>query len=221
MDQSVFLLLSATFSVGFIHTLAGPDHYLPFIALSGARGWAVKKTMGVTLLCGLGHIGSAVLIALLAMSMGFVFDNLSVIESFRGQLASWFLISFGLVYALWGLKRAVRKQVHSHGHGLCPHEGHDQRRAVSWVLFLIFIFGPCEPLIPLILYPEILGNGPHVLAVVLTFGLASIITMLLIVGASLYGVKRFFRIPLLERFGNALAGGVLCSCGLAMAFLGL
>ena len=47
-----------------IHTVAGPDHYLPFIAIAKSRGYGLKKTLLWTFVCGLGHIASALLIAL-------------------------------------------------------------------------------------------------------------------------------------------------------------
>ena len=42
MDVSTFSpsLLAAAFGVGVVHTLLGPDHYLPFIMLAKARGWS-------------------------------------------------------------------------------------------------------------------------------------------------------------------------------------
>ncbi len=56
MDNSIALLSVTAVSLGFIHTLLGPDHYLPFIVLSEAKKWTIKKTMLITLLCGMGHV---------------------------------------------------------------------------------------------------------------------------------------------------------------------
>ena len=36
MNNSLALLSVTAISIGFIHTLLGPDHYLPFIVLSKA-----------------------------------------------------------------------------------------------------------------------------------------------------------------------------------------
>jgi len=62
MDNSMILLSVTAVSLGFLHTLLGPDHYLPFIVLSEARKWTVKKTMLITFFCGLGHVGSSVIL---------------------------------------------------------------------------------------------------------------------------------------------------------------
>ena len=57
-----YILVTTALSIGFIHTLIGPDHYLPFIMIGRARNWSVAKTMRITIYCGIGHvIGSAAL----------------------------------------------------------------------------------------------------------------------------------------------------------------
>ena len=44
MSTEAVVLLGTASTIGFIHTLIGPDHYLPFIVLSKARNWSTKKT---------------------------------------------------------------------------------------------------------------------------------------------------------------------------------
>ena len=56
MTDSITLLSVTAISIGFIHTILGPDHYLPFIVLSQAKKWSLKKTMLITFLCGIGHV---------------------------------------------------------------------------------------------------------------------------------------------------------------------
>ncbi|MBI5010716.1 MAG: hypothetical protein HZB98_13960 [Bacteroidia bacterium] len=45
MDNSIALLSVTAVSLGFLHTLLGPDHYLPFIVISLAKKWSLKKTI--------------------------------------------------------------------------------------------------------------------------------------------------------------------------------
>jgi len=70
MDNSIALLSVTAVSLGFIHTILGPDHYLPFIVLSEARKWTTKKTMFITFLCGLGHVLSSVILGLIGITVG-------------------------------------------------------------------------------------------------------------------------------------------------------
>ena len=70
MDNSIALLSVTAVSLGFIHTILGPDHYLPFIVLSEAKKWTTQKTMFITFLCGLGHVLSSVVLGLVGIAVG-------------------------------------------------------------------------------------------------------------------------------------------------------
>jgi len=39
MATEVSLLLGAAATLGFFHTVFGPDHYVPFIVMARARQW--------------------------------------------------------------------------------------------------------------------------------------------------------------------------------------
>ena len=62
MENSIAILSVTAITLGFVHTILGPDHYLPFIVLSEARKWSLRKTMLITFLCGLGHVLSSVVL---------------------------------------------------------------------------------------------------------------------------------------------------------------
>ena len=230
-------LIIAAVSIGFFHTILGPDHYLPFIMMSWARKWSGVKTVWITFLCGLGHIGSSVVLGLIGVSLGLAVGKLEAVESVRGNLAAWLLIAFGLVYLVWGLRRAYRNQPHVHGHSheigashthLHTHNRqhvhvHDDKSTSSitpWVLFVIFVFGPCEPLIPILMYPAAKNSLLGLLAVTFAFGIVTIATMTGVVMLSRAGVN-FIRLSQLHRFSHAIAGATICVCGLAIQFLGL
>ena len=96
MNVELSALIITAASIGFFHTILGPDHYLPFIMISWARKWSALKTFIVTLLCGVGHIGSSVVLGLIGVAMGIAVNKLELAESVRGNLAAWMLIAFGL-----------------------------------------------------------------------------------------------------------------------------
>lgn len=213
MNELTVLLISAA-TIGFTHTLLGPDHYLPFIAMGRARSWSIPKTALITLLSGLAHVGSSIVIGLIGIAFGLVINGLELFESVRGSIAAWMLIAFGLVYLIWGLRKAF--QGHSHHH----HHTSDKKDITPWVLFTIFIFGPCEPLIPLLMYPAARHSTIGVVLVVAVFSIATITTMLSIVLVSLFGTRQI-KIHGLEKYGHAFAGGIVLASGLAIQFLGL
>ena len=43
MTAEMSALVTTAASIGFLHTVLGPDHYLPFIMMSWARKWSRKK----------------------------------------------------------------------------------------------------------------------------------------------------------------------------------
>lgn len=237
MSTEINILIATAASIGFIHTLIGPDHYLPFIMMSRARGWSVTKTLWITLACGIGHVLSSVVLGFLGIALGVAVGELEAIEAVRGDLAAWALIAFGLVYAIWGFRRALRKHPHSQTHlvgklagvtHMHPHEldeSHDhpdgqKANITPWVLFTVFVLGPCEPLIPILMYPASQHNLGGVAVVTAVFALTTITTMLAIVFVTSYGFK-VLPMGKLDRYSHAIAGSTIALSGLAIQFLGL
>jgi len=236
MDRGLLLLLGTAATIGFVHTALGPDHYLPFIVLSKARGWSPRKTALVTALCGVGHVLGSVVLGLIGILVGVALFRLEAVEALRGDIAAWLLMAFGFAYFVWGVHRAIRGrshehahvhedgEVHSHTHSHFEEHSHvhdeKSRSATPWVLFLIFVFGPCEPLIPILMFPAARGTVLHSVLVAGVFGLVTVATMLTVVMASYFGLARV-RVRRLERFGHAFAGFALFASGGAIAFLGL
>ena len=71
MPEELAVLSVTAASIALIHTLLGPDHYLPFIVMARARRWSMRKTACVTLLCGAGHVLSSVLLGGVGIAAGF------------------------------------------------------------------------------------------------------------------------------------------------------
>lgn len=236
MSQDIAFLTITAATVGFLHTVLGPDHYIPFIAMSKARDWSIKKTVLITSACGLGHVLSSVVIGLVGIGFGIAVSELEIIESTRGEIAGWLLIGFGLAYLIWGLKKAFKNKPHTHIHihengtmHLHEHSHHkehahphkeEKKNITPWVLFTIFVFGPCEALIPIVMYPAATKSVSGLILVTSVFGITTIFTMLSIIVISLYGIN-LVNIGKLERYTHALAGGMILLCGIAINFIGL
>jgi len=236
MDNSIALLSVTAVSLGFIHTVLGPDHYLPFIVLSEAKKWSLRKTMLITFFCGIGHVLSSVILGLVGIAVGISVSKLVSVESFRGNIAAWLFIAFGLVYMVISIRNLYKKKRHTHSHfhidkGAHTHD-HDhhlehshihENNAVNttpWILFLIFVFGPCEPLIPIVMYPAAENNVSGAVIVSLLFSAVTISTMMLIVLAFKMGLSRINLKPI-EKYSNLIAGAMIFFSGIAIQFLGL
>ena len=245
--QTTTVLLGTAASLAIVHTLIGIDHSLPLAALGRARGWALGRTLLVTGVCGAGHVASSIVIGAAGVGLGVATDSLLRIESFRGELAAALLLAFGLSYTAWALwpRRRGRedgKTPETRGRGgegleaapgAAPGEdagrdagggrAGDIRGLTAWALFVVFVLGPCEPLIPLMVVPGLAGDWLVVAAVAGVFGLLTIGIMLAAVAAAWHGIGWLGQSARHggERLAHAAAGVVVTASGAAVLWLGL
>lgn len=230
MTPDLTILTLNAMAVAFIHTVIGPDHYVPFVVMSKARNWSLARTTWITLACGLGHVASSVALGLGGYAVGAGLRHLEWIESFRGEIATWALIIFGALYAACGLWRLKRKgpdghthnhllRLHSHDHVHDPKTG-AQISLTPWILFAIFVFGPCEPLIPLFIYPAATSGWAGAWLVSSAFAAVTIASMLALVLAARYGLS-WLPAQRLARYNHVLAGSSIALTGCMIQFLGL
>lgn len=252
MNQQLLVLVTTAATVGVVHTAVGLDHTLPFVLLGRARAWSITRTLGITGLCGVGHVLSSIVVGGLGASLGVALSSLAWFESTRGDWVAWALVAFGVTYAavsLVSMKRGSAHQhvhlhadgtVHSHHH---PHRGAPLRfdtphhipsdaelvrlsaapsrhRNLVASLFVVFVLGPCEALLPLMTAPSLHGHLAASGLVALVFGGATVLTMLALVAAGWFGLHRY-RLVHLERHLNWISGVVIAGSGLGIRFLGL
>ena len=235
------VLLWTALALGLLHTVLGPDHYLPFVMMARAQNWSRRRLTTVVLACGVGHVASTLVIGAILIAVGtavstWTATRWAALHEVRGSITAWLLIGVGVAFLLWGIRRAVRGQKHSHMHahpdGTTHDHEHEHRRAhthahetdvkriTPWVLFVIFVFGPCESLVPLMLATWALAGWAGTLAVAAAFALTTIVTMLAMSIVLMTGIQR---IPLgkADRWSVALAGLSLVLCGAGIQWLGL
>ena len=223
-------LVAAALSIGSVHTCA-PDHWVPFAALSRAEHWSARRTAAITAWCGLGHVSVSVLLGLLALLFG-----REVFQAFGQRLESvsgLLLIGFGVAYAAWGLRSVMAARLHdhahthgyahAHAHGHSHSHGHSHPspsgRMTPWTLFLLFSADPCVAVIPLMFASAPLG-WRWTAAVVAAYEIATIGTMVMLVlpARAAAGVARG---AWADRYGDALAGGVVAAVGIVVVALGI
>jgi len=267
MDISIWALCASALTIGLIHTISGPDHYLPLIVFSRARKWNAWQTAGWTALCAIGHVLGSVAVGMAGVFLGWELSKQNWQMDIRGSLSGWALLIFGFVYLLWGIRKAIRgtphkhfevtgqgdihayKHTHTHAylhdhddeqyhrgtynsqtrqHHPPPTHAHTHdvpargRMAVTpWILFVIFVMAPLEPLMPFLFVSGARQSWPAVLAVVLTFIMAKMLVMesMVLLGYFGLGFARF-KTQKLERFSSLIAGAVVTFCGIGVVFLG-
>jgi nickel/cobalt exporter len=239
MESDLTILTWTAASIAFVHTIIGPDHYLPFIVMARARRWSIFKTSWVTVLSGFGHVFSSILLGAVGIGVGIGLHRLEFLESFRGDMAAWLFVLFGLGYMLWGIWRITGNRYHKHQHWHAngtvhvhehthedehthqPDHDHSHSNNITpWILFTIFILGPCEPLIPIVMYPAAQNSSWGVAQVSIVLSVITILTMLTLVLLASYGLN-FVRLGKLEKYTHVIAGATILLSGLAILYLGL
>ena len=232
MQTETQVMIIAAISVSFLHTLAGPDHYLPFIALSKSRGWSFSKTIFWTIICGCGHVCSSVLLGLAAAAIGWSVAGIETLQDIRGGLAGWALILFGVAYTCWGIWKLKRGNAHKHfdmeddGSLVVYEHNHnrpamrrDKHTVTPWIMFLIFLLGPCEPMIPLLYFPAAQHSWLLMLLLICVYTICTLVTMTSIVIMGYYGLS-FLNSGKLGKYMHPIGGFTIFICGAGMVFLG-
>lgn len=145
IDDALLTLLVTTFIVAATHTLA-PDHWFGFVMLGRTRKWGMPKTLTVAAVAGTGHVGTSIVLSLIAIWAGAALAHnfASAAEAVTG----WAMILFGVGFAIYAYlkgghshhgiplvskifhidSREAEELMHVHDH--CDHEhGHDHHHA--------------------------------------------------------------------------------------------
>src|SRR5262245_13052654 len=125
-------LLASAAGTAVVHTLAGPDHYLPLLAAARAHGWRPRTALAVTALAGLVHCGASALLVPLVPWLG---RDLAGLQDARGMLSGWLMVGVGIALLCTAARRLrLRRALPARG-------------LRGWLL-LLFAVGPCEWLLP-------------------------------------------------------------------------
>lgn len=219
----VIIELTTTFylvvGIAFLHIVTGPDHYLTFWSLAKSHKWSTRRTLLFTTICGLGHVTASLLMALPAIYFGKKILVTLDFQDLRVELAAWALIFIGLFYIYSAFKQKALP---------------NSLFLVGSPLFIVFILGPCEPIIALLMVEEAIETS-KVVSLIIFYTLGTIITMvccilsLIIIDRNMinFNTNLFASAGLLKNVilvhhaSHLLPGVVICGCGLAMLLLGV
>ncbi len=234
MNTTVLATLAFTgFTVAFFHA-AIPTHWLPFVLVARARGWRERKTMGVALAAGLGHVALTSLLGLVVAGLGFALDE-HLGDLFR-WIAGGLLLAVGFYYGVQQLRGAGLRHHHlpgghHHPSAECGHEKESshlehelhesplvEARTGDWAaisgLLVMLTLSPCEAFLPVYLSGVQFGwTGFWVLSGILaagTLGGMTLFTWLTLRGLERFDLKKF------ERFEAGLLSAVFLALGLIM-----
>ncbi len=97
---------------------------------------------------------------------------------------------------------------------------HSRKELTVWTLFIVFVLGPCEPLIPLVMYEAIAFDWAGIAWVTFLFCVATLAVMMAFVFLASRGLVHF-RVKVLERYVHAIAGYLIAGSGLAIILFGI
>jgi nickel/cobalt exporter len=147
--------------------------------------------------------------------------GIKVLEAFGRSMesvAGLLLVGFGLVYAIWGLRRAAGGHLHGHSHGKYDHV-HDPSTKTVWGLFLLSCVDPCVAVAPIIFAAAPLG-APATVTVVVAYEVATLGAMISLVLLARAGAT-FLRGHVVDRYGDGLAGALIAVLGVVLIVLGV
>ena len=196
-------LMLAAAGVGVVHTLAGPDHYLPLLAAARSNGWTTRRALLLTAMAGLLHCLASAALVPIAWWLTDGVARLAGVQDLRGDVMAWFCVGAGL--ALCGMAwRRLRN-------------GAPTTAGLRGWLLVAFVLGPCEWLIPNALAATEGHGFLGALLVTMVFTLTTMATMSVCVGLGL----RVLPATLANwRLAPFLPGATLAACG-AMVLAGL
>ncbi len=126
-------LFSAALVLSILHGMI-PNHWLPVLAISKKEKWDLSETTRVTLIAGLAHAASTVLIGVL---LAFIGAKLAVfVESFTAFIAPGLLVMLGLFYIY---QHSQHHHFHMHGH---PEQVSNKNKIIFSLASAMF-FSPC------------------------------------------------------------------------------
>ena len=205
MNSTFFASIAATgFAVAFLHA-ALPTHWLPFVLVGRAQKWSTSRTLGVTLLAGLGHVGLTMVLGLALVVAGLA------LQPSLGGVFHWIvgglMVAVGVFYVLRGR--------HSHAMPEASRTYGSDKAAIAALVTLLTL-SPCEAFLPYYLAGMEHGWQAFLLLSLVLLAATSA-GMLIFTALSLAGFKRL-GLQWVERYEETILGAALILVGVAVAF---
>ncbi|MDH3651436.1 MAG: hypothetical protein OEQ53_17265 [Saprospiraceae bacterium] len=204
----MFQLILGSVVLSLLHAII-PNHWLPILAIGKKEGWSLNETTQVTLLAGLAHALSTVVIGVVLAFLGLTLNE--EIEYITNYAATAILVSMGLFF-IWQHHR----HKHFHLQDLGPTKTLTKRRII-WLLVVAMFFSPCLEIEAFYFAAGSLGWQP-VLYISVLYLLITVIGMVIWVKFAYKGLQKFdwHRI---EHNAGIITGVTLVLTGLLFFFI--
>ncbi|RSK45452.1 hypothetical protein [Hymenobacter rigui] len=199
-------LLTGAFLLSLLHA-AIPNHWAPVLAVARAERWSLRRAVGVTLVAGLAHVLSTVL---LGLGLGWLGWRLSTrFSQVAGVAAPSLLVIIGLLYAFSG-------PGHTHP-APAPVPAQRPRGRIVLGLAATMFLAPCLEIQTFFLAAGTQGTAALAL-IMATYLVVSVGAMSALVAAAYSGIRRL-NLAGLARHERRFTGAVLVLVGVAGFFV--
>ncbi|WP_236609415.1 hypothetical protein [Acidithiobacillus caldus] len=224
MSSTLLLLLLAAFLVALFHAIL-PDHWMPIAMLARTQRWPMRRALRVAAWAGFGHIAGSLILGVILLALGYGLErNFAHFARYQDEILGGILLITGAGLLLWQMIRgAPHPHPHPHDHDHDhdhDHHGHDHTGHASlgrswWTLMVAGVAAsPDGAFVPVLIAALPLGTLA-ITAVLLTYSLATLVLILLLVWlATWLGLR--WRWAWLDRNGERLSPLILMILGLVL-----
>ncbi|MEI6090933.1 MAG: hypothetical protein WCR42_10805 [bacterium] len=197
--------------LSIIHALI-PNHWLPLIAIAKAEKWSKPVALMATLVSGLSHVLSSLVIGLILGIIGYKLSK--SYTDLTEVIAATILVIMGIIYIILDL----RKHSHHHEHFKNPEKLKKKSPwAIIMTLSIAMFFTPCLEIEAYYFKAGIYGWS-GILLVSLVYLVITLLIMSTLVYLGLSGINKF-KSHFLEHHDKLLSGLVLLVLGIVAYFV--
>jgi len=129
----MFSIITGSLIISLLHAVI-PNHWLPILAIGKKERWTTAEVTKVTLICGLAHGLSTILIGVILSIVGAKLEG--SLTHFTSVIAPIILISIGIVFI-------YRHHTHKHFHIDEQIKKKKPKAAIITALVIAMFFSPC------------------------------------------------------------------------------
>ncbi len=191
-----------------------PNHWIPLAAIGKAEKWTHRETITATVIAGLAHTSSTVLVGII---VGFTGYKLSEsYDTITTHIAPLVLVTIGLVYLVIDFVR-----LHKHNHTLNNLNKTSKSNKSKWTLiasisFAMF-FSPCIELEAFFFQAGTMG-WPGIIVVSIVYTFTTVFFMAVLVSLATKGISKL-EWHFLEHHEKRVTGLVLITIGILIFFI--
>ena len=213
--ESVIKILLGSLALSIIHALI-PNHWMPLIAIGKTENWSRRETLRATLITGVAHTLSIILIGIVVGLFGYKLAA-TYVEAAK-IIAPLVLLVLGIIYLLAELDSS-RKQHHHHHVETANLATKRSQFQILAVLGTGMFFSPCIEIEAYFFSAGTIG-WRGILVVSVVYLVVTVLGMVLLVDLGMKGVNALEeKLHFFEHHEQGLTGTVLILLGIVAYFI--